>query len=47
MISVWMVATKTGGNGIDKVVRVKFNSDTGDSAFLPLADEQDNFEKNR
>ena len=47
MISVWMVGTKTVGNGIDKVVRVKLNSDTGDSAFMPLADEQDNFERNR
>ena len=47
MISVWMMATMTGSNGIDKVVRVKLNSDTGDSAFLPLADEQDNFERNR
>ena len=47
MISVWMVTTKTGGDGIDKVVRVKLNSDTGNSNFLPLADEQNNFERNR
>ena len=47
MISVLIVATKTGGNGIDKVVRIELNSGTGDSNMLPLADEQNNFERNR
>ena len=46
-ITVWMVTTKTGNNGIDDLVRIKLNSDTGDSEFMALDNERNNFERNR
>ena len=46
-ITVWMVTTKTGNNGIDDLVRIKLYSDTGNSGFMALDNERNNFERNR
>ena len=46
-ITVWMVTTKTGNNGIDDLVRIKLNSHTGNSGFMALDNERNNFERNR
>ena len=46
-ITVWMVTTKTGNNGIDDLVRIKLNSDTGNNEFMALDNERNNFERNR
>ena len=46
-ITVWMVTTKTGNNGIDDLVRIKLNSDTGNSGFMALDNERNNLERNR
>ena len=46
-ITVWMVTTKTGNNGIDDLVRIKLNSDTGKRGFKAHYNERNNFERNR